>query len=244
MATAGQRRKTTRDADFTERYNNYNKPFVGSGSIGNPDLVAERSFSYEAGADYFGLKNVKIAATVFQQRFSQLIDFVTTPYAMMPRKVNLSPTGTYALAENIASVRNTGVETDVQYLLKMVKDRQLFATVGATWLHTESDRSTPSFYVSSHAKFLSNFTLQYTAKKFLVSANGLYKVRNPQMSTPIHATISKDYFVLNLQGQIFLYQNKVAVYAQLDNVFDKPYSDLLGSVMPGRWLMGGFKVAL
>jgi vitamin B12 transporter len=31
---------------------------------------------------------------------------------------------------------------------------------------------------------------------------------------------------------------------QVDNIFDKQYSDLLGSVMPKRWVMGGFKVML
>ncbi|HEX8676852.1 MAG TPA: TonB-dependent receptor, partial [Segetibacter sp.] len=95
-ASAG---KTVRDADFTERFNNYNKSFVASGSIGNPDLESEHSLSYEGGADFFGIKNMKIAATVFKQHFTQLIDYVPTPYDEMPRKTNLSPTGTYALAK-------------------------------------------------------------------------------------------------------------------------------------------------
>lgn len=43
----GSAGKTIREADFTERYNNYNKTFVVSGSIGNPALEAERSFSYD-----------------------------------------------------------------------------------------------------------------------------------------------------------------------------------------------------
>jgi iron complex outermembrane receptor protein len=70
--------------------------------IGNPDLVAERSFSYEAGADYFATGNLKISSTFFQRFHDDLIDYVTTPYADMPRKDNLSPTGTYALAKNIS----------------------------------------------------------------------------------------------------------------------------------------------
>jgi iron complex outermembrane receptor protein len=31
---------------------------------------------------------------------------------------------------------------------------------------------------------------------------------------------------------------------EADNVFDKNYADLLGSQMPGRWLMGGIKISL
>ena len=39
-ASAG---KSIRDADFTERYNNYNKALVTSGRIGNPDLIEQDS---------------------------------------------------------------------------------------------------------------------------------------------------------------------------------------------------------
>jgi iron complex outermembrane receptor protein len=240
----GSAGKTTRDADFTERFNNYNKTLVLSGSIGNPSLEAEQSFSYEAGADFFGIKNMKIATTFFQQHFTQLIDYVPTPYAQMPRKENLSPTGNYALARNIAEVQSTGVETDVQYNKEFENKQQLWVTFGLTWIDSKSDNATPSFYVSSHAKLLTNFNLQYTLGKFSFGINGLYKERKILSATPINANISKDYFVLNITGQVFAYKNKLSLFAQADNLFDKQYSDLLGSKMPGRWLMGGFKVSL
>jgi iron complex outermembrane receptor protein len=240
----GSAGRTTRDADFTERFNNYNKTFVASGSIGNPDLVSEKSFSYEAGADFFGIKNLKISSTFFQQYFTQLIDFVNTPYADMPRKDNLSPVGVYALAKNIAKVNSTGFETDIQFNKEFEHKQQLWATWGFTWIDSESDNATPSFYVSSHAKFLTNFNLRYAIDWFSISFNGLYKARNEQASLPINASISKDYFVLNAQMQASLYKNKLSVFTELDNVFDKKYSDLLGSQMPGRWFMGGFKIML
>jgi vitamin B12 transporter len=236
--------RTTRDADFTERFNNYNKSFVAGGSIGNPDLVSENSFSYEAGTDFFGLKNMKISTTFFKQHFTQLIDYVTTPYAAMPRKDNLSPTGTYALAQNIGKVNSTGVELDMQYNKKFQNNQQLWATFGFTWIDSKSNNSTPSFYLSSHAKYFTNFNLRYAVKRFSVSLNGLYKQRVPQSSTAINANISREYFVLNAQLQAFVYKNKASVFMQADNVFDKQYSDILGSQMPGRWLMGGFKVTL
>jgi iron complex outermembrane receptor protein len=121
-ASAG---KTIRDADFTERYNNYNKTFVPGGSIGNPDLVSEQSFSYETGVDYFANNIFKLSITAFQRRHTQLIDWVPTPYIEMPRKDNLSPTGIYALAKNIAKVNTTGIETDVQFGKSFGKSNQL-----------------------------------------------------------------------------------------------------------------------
>lgn len=240
----GSAGKTLRDADFTERFNNYNKSFIASGSIGNPDLVLERSISYEGGADFFGLKNMKIAATFFRQHFTQLIDYVPTTYDDMPRKTNLSPTGTYALAKNIAEVNSTGVETDIQYRKQFDNNQQIWATFGLTWIDSKSNNTTPSFYVSSHAKFLTNFNLRYTIHWFSISINGLYKERQAQTSAPINANLSKDYFLLNMQTQAYVYKNKLSLFTEVDNIFDKQYSDLLGSKMPGRWAMGGFKVIL
>lgn len=236
--------KTIRDADFTERFNNYNKTFVASGSIGNPDLVSERSFSYEAGADFFGIKNMKIASTLFRQQFTALIDYVPTPYADIPRKTNLSPTGTYALAKNIGRVNSSGIETDIQYNKQFDNKHQLFTTFGLTWIDSKSDNATPSFYVSSHAKFFTNFNVDYTIHWFSLSINGLYKERNERTSAPINATLSKNYFLMNAQARAFVYKNKLSIFAEVDNVFDKQYSDLLGSKMPGRWTLGGFKVSL
>jgi iron complex outermembrane receptor protein len=240
----GSAGKTIRDADFTERFNNYNKTLVTSGSIGNPDLESERSFSYETGADFFGLKNMKISATGFRQQFTHLIDYVPTPYAEMPRKVNLSPAGTYALTKNIARVNSTGIETDIQYAKQFDNKHQLWATFGMTWIDSKSNDSTPSFYVSSHAKFLSNFNIQYSIHWFSISFNGVYKQRNAQASIPINASLSKEYFVFNLQTQTYVYKNKLSVFGEVDNLFNKQYSDLLGSQMPGRWVMGGFKLLL
>jgi iron complex outermembrane receptor protein len=217
---------------------------VASGSIGNPDLVSERSFSYEAGADFFGLKNMKIAATVFRQNFTELIDYVITPYAEMPRKENLSPTGNYALAKNIAQVNSTGFETDVTYTKQFDKRHQLQATLVITCIDSKSKNAQPSFYISSHARLLTNFSILYHVRWLTLSLNGLYKQRNAQASTPINATLSRDYFVLNTQIQASVYKDKLRIFLQADNILNKTYSDLLGSQMPGRWLMGGFKLQL
>jgi iron complex outermembrane receptor protein len=111
----GSAGKTIREADFTERYNNYNKARVSSGSIGNPALIAERSISYEGGADLFLNNYFKFSATYFQRKQKDLIDYVPTPYSQIPRKENLVPTGNYAFAKNIARVTTKGFETDLQF---------------------------------------------------------------------------------------------------------------------------------
>ena len=239
----GSAGKTIRDADFTERYNNYNKAFVSSGSIGNPGLQPEHSFSYEAGADYFFKNHLKISGTFFQRYQKGVIDYVPTPYAEMPRKINLSPTGNYALAKNISSVNTKGFEAEVQYS-KQWNQQQLWATVGFTWLDDKSSSATPSFYISSHAKFLNTFNVVYSSKQFSISVNELYKKRKPQTSSASIAKISADYFVMNAKAEIFLVKKLFSAFFEADNIFNKSYADLLGSQMPGRWLMGGIKISL
>jgi vitamin B12 transporter len=241
----GSAGKTIRDADFTERFNNYNKTLVTSGRIGNPDLEAERSFSYETGVDFFVATNLKLSTTFFQRYHTKLIDYVTTPYSQMPRQENLSPAGMYALAKNISEVNTTGVETDIQLSKDFGAKQQLWATVGFVWLKSKSSDAVPSFYISSHAKYLTNFDIQYLNKWFSISVNGLYKERQPQsVASPAIAKVSKDYFVLNAKAEGFLIQNKFSAFVEVDNLFDKNYTDLLGSQMPGRWFMGGIKISL
>lgn len=240
-ASAG---KTIRDADFTERYNNYNKAFVAGGSIGNPDLVSERSVSYEGGADYFANKNFKLSLTAFQRRHTELIDWVPTSYADMPRKINLSPSGTYALAKNISKVNTTGAEADIQFNKPINNNNQFISTIGLVWLQSKSDNATPSFYISSHARFLSNLSIELLTKRFSVSSTAIYKNRKPQKAPAINAEVNENTFMMNLKLGVFLWHQKLSIFGEVDNLFDTASEDLLGSRLPGRWAMGGMKLTL
>jgi vitamin B12 transporter len=238
-ASAG---KTIRQADFTERFNNYNKALVTSGSIGNPELEPERSVSFEAGADIFAARQFRISATAFRRNQNNVIDYVNTPYSQMPRKTNLVPTGTYALATNIADVKTSGAEVDLQYLYVGQRQTQLSANLGLVLLHTSTSGAVQSFYISSHARFLANLDLVYTNKYFGVSVTGIYKNRKPQAASAIHATLNSDFFAMNSRIDVYFLKHHASLFAEVDNLFDDAVQDLLGSVLPGRWLMAGINV--
>ncbi|NIJ55289.1 TonB-dependent receptor plug domain-containing protein [Dyadobacter arcticus] len=244
----GSAGKTIRDADFTERFNNYNRTLVTGGNVGNPNLKAERSFSYEAGADWFLTKSntsqFKVSGTFFQRLQNDLIDYVTTPYAQMPRKDNLSKTGTFGLALNIAEVNTTGFELDIQSVKALTANQKLIFNAGFTWLDSKNNSQVTSFYVSSHAKFLTNFSAIYQISGFSLSLNGLYKKRATREASAIEATISKNYFILNAKAEYAFLNRTLAIFVQADNAFDVQYSDLLGSKMPGKWLMAGIRYNL
>ncbi len=231
--------KTFRHADFTERYNNYNKVLVTSGSIGDPNLAAERSLSYEAGADYFLNNVLKISSTVFRRNQNNVIDYVTTAYGNMPRKDNLIPGGTYALAENTASVNTTGFETDLQFRL-----HNIFGSFGLLWLDTKSSETNTSFYIASHARFMVNRSIVYITPLFSISMTWIYKHRASNMAPAINAPLSKDYFLLGTKAEVFLLKHKGGIFIEASNLLNTSYSDLLGAPMPGRWLSAGVKYHL
>lgn len=231
--------RTIRRADFTELYNNYHQSFVAGGSIGNPNLLPEHSWSYEAGADYFATAHLKLSATVFRRNEENVIDWVPTNYNAMPRKVNLSPAGAYALASNIPKLNTTGADASLQYEVQ-----HFFATAGLTWLHDHSSEDVPSFYISSHAKFLINFNFRYENDWGSISVNGLYKDRNPQVASAIIAPVASHYFVLNAMLTGWIIRKKLNTFIEADNLFNKSYADLLGAQMPGRWITGGVRLMI
>jgi len=230
-----------RDADFTERYNNYNKPLVTGGSVGNPGLRTERSWSYEAGADYRLHSRLKASAGVFRRSQRDLIDWTPTPYAQMPRKDNLVSGATYALATNLSSVRTGGFELDLRYEGRPDGEgrRRLMVMAGLLFLDSKAADGTPSFYISSHARALFNASVMYRVGDFDLNGSLVWKRRNAQQAAAIGADLSREYLLCNLRLRYTVRAMRGALFVQAYNLFDRRFSDLLGSQMPGRWLSAG-----
>ena len=232
--------RSIRSADFTERYNNYNKPVVANGNIGNPDLQTENSWSYETGADLL-LKHFKFSAAWFYRNQDDVIDWVTTPYAAMPRKENLRPTGKYALAKNIKQVNTSGLELEVNFRRQFNTTNQLYVNASATFLRSTSSDSIPSFYIISHAKTLLQQSIVYSFKNLSIGLTSIYKERSPNQALGIKAAITRNYWLVNAKVN-FRYKIMDAFVA-VNNIGNIDYSDLLGSKMPGSWTTAGLAVS-
>jgi len=167
---------------------------------------------------------------------------VRTPYADMPRKNNLVPTGTYALAKNIKEVKTSGIELEVNYRRSFNKDQQLYVNASATFMSSNSSDSVPSFYIISHAKTLLQQSVIYSYKKVNVALTSIYKVRNAQEAPGIKALITKNYWLVNAKVD---YRYKIATaFIAVNNIGNIQYSDLLGSKMPGSWTTVGLAIQL
>jgi vitamin B12 transporter len=235
--------RAIRGADFTERFNNFNKPIVTGGSIGNPNLGAENSWSYEAGFDYIPTNDLRITFSGFYRDQQDVIDFVPTPYEQMPRRDNLVPGRVYALAKNIKEVSTRGLEMDISYQHSFAEAHSLNFNAGITLLRSTTSDSVPSFYILSHANTLIQGNIVYNIKQFSVAVNGLYKKRNARQAPAINAEITPSYFVMNLRASYALYNGSMRFFLQTNNLFDEVYSDLLGSRMPRQWTSAGVTIS-
>jgi iron complex outermembrane receptor protein len=233
-----------RDADFTERYNNYNKTIVTSGSIGNPYLETEKSWSYELGLDYRLGSNFKWGTTLFYRDQKNLIDWTPTAYPMMPRQQNLVITGSYSLASNISAVKTSGIETDISFNKVWGEKYEISCNTGVVWLSSTSPDKTPSFYISSHAKFLWNEQIVFRANHLQLAVNSVYKLRNTQAASAINASLSENYFLVNSKFSYLTTKRKGNIFVEVSNLTNTKYSDLLGAIMPSRWICAGFQLNL
>lgn len=232
--------RAIRAADFTERFNNYNKAIVRGGSIGNADLLAERSWNYELGADV-RYKKWKLSATGFMRDQTRVIDFVPTPYTSIPRNSNLDTSSRfkYAYAQNVKTVQTKGLEISASYLHRWSADKSILISGAAQWLDSKTSDSVPSFYILSHAKFLLQNNLEIRLNNWEVSVQSLYKKRDASQATAINAVQGTDYFLVNARVQYHI--GNIGLYVAVQNVGNIQYSDLLGSRMPGRWTSAGFQ---
>jgi iron complex outermembrane receptor protein len=161
-------------------------------------------------------------------------------YTDIPLRPNLVPTGVYALASNIANVDTRGAELDLSGDHHWGKETKLRWNSGITVLKsTGKGNSLPSFYLSSHARLLWNSNMRISNKFGAVSMGTVYKKRNIQAANAINARISPEYFTVNLRIEKYLFKKKAGLMLQIDNLTDVAYSDLLGSIMPGRWMQFG-----
>jgi iron complex outermembrane receptor protein len=186
----------------------------------------------------------KWGAAVFFRDQNNLIDWTPTPYPMMPRQSNLIITGNYSLASNISSVQTKGIETDLTYNKKWGEDVELNISTGLVWLASTSPNKTPSFYISSHAKFLWNEQIVFRARQLQLSVNSVYKIRNAQTASAINAVLSTNYFLVNTKCAYLLKKRSSNVFVEITNVTNTTYSDLLGAIMPSRWIAAGFQLQL
>lgn len=238
-ASAG---RSIRAANYTERFVSYQLDNLTPGrNLGNPDLMAERSWSEELGMDIAITRSWQLRATGFLRQSDNLIDYVATNSAQIPNNQRLQPGSVYYFARNIAEVRTRGLELESWYRQALGQDDWLLWTLGYTYLNTSNAEEIVSTYISSHARHLINTNLTLHYQRWEAGLNGLHKQRNPAAAAGINARLAEAYTVWN--GRLaWRINSELAIHGMVHNLFNVEYADILGARMPGRWLMGGVKI--
>ena len=231
--------RSIRAANYTERYVSFNLPNLTPGrNLGNPNLLAERSWSQEVGFDYDFNDHWQFKATGFLRQAGNLIDYVETNETDIPNNGNLQAGADYFFAQNIAGVTTRGLETELWFRRPMGERGRVNASVGYAFLNTTNEEDIVSVYISSHARHLLTTNLLLQAGAWELGLNGLYKVRNERFAASIGSQLDPSYSLWNVRAG-YQVTPEFSLNLQVHNVLDADYQDILGAQMPGRWLMAG-----
>lgn len=233
--------RSIRQADFTERFTSYKLSNLTPGrNVGNPDLEAESSYNFDLGADVYLSENLQFSNTLFFRQSSNLIDYTLTNSDAISNLTNLQPNSDYLYAKNISESTTWGNEFGLKYT-QNIQNGQIAASLNYTYLNTSTPDSVVSKYIANHPIHNLNGSLNIRYAGLGLNIGGALITRNAEAVEAINAEIKDQYAILNLKLSYTIKEFPASVYVDVRNALDTRYQEILGSQMPGRWIMGGIR---
>lgn len=237
--------QAVREGDFTERYISSEIPNLTPGrNIGNPDLVPETSTTFDLGMDWTPQNNLLFSPTFFYRSSSNLIDYIPTNSNDIDNADNLQPDETYFYATNISETDVYGLEFLSSFVSTFSNNATLKTSTGYTYIKTTNDEGTISRYIANHPSHQISLGLLLNAGSVSVQSQSEFNIRSEQANELINAEVPDQYFITNLRIGYSPFGSKFQVYAQILNLTDTQYQEILGAPMPERWMLGGVKYNL
>ena len=186
-------------------------------NVGNPGLLPETAWNYEAGVDWYGNQGTRVSATWFQRRERNAIDWVKDEGSAVFQ------------ARNFQELDFNGFEVEVRQRFGRMHE----AWVGYTGL--EADRLLP---VNAISQYTFNFPLNNTVVGYrgtlvervvLKTQLGVYN-RTWQSSRGLWD------IALSWDGERF------SPFIQATNLADVSHEAFQGLRQPGRWVRGGLRI--
>lgn len=231
--------RAIRAADYTERFVSYLLEDLTPGrNIGNPDLKAEKSNTFDIGIDIFSDFKTNFSGTIFYRKSENLIDFSQRNSNTINNIETLQPNENYFYADNIAETRIVGLELATKKHFQLGNNSNLTANLGYTYIKSSAVEGVLSRYISNHPKSNINLILDLKMGPVLISSTSNFITRNEEINETIGAQIPPSYFVSNLKAS-YIMSNNFRFYIQGINITNTQYEELLGARMPGRWLSVG-----
>ena len=212
----GSAGKAFRIPSYTELY--YNDPVTK----GDPNLFHEETINFEAGINWtHNFFNSEI--TFFRKNGKNIIDWF-----------KLTSDETKWTVRNIAKVNTNGFEINFYSNPKIIfKDLPITKfSVGYTYL--DSDRKT--------SDFISRYALDYLRHQLIVTISNDFWLgikQNWAVRYENRVNFENQFLVdANFYRQI----NMFNLFIKATNIFNKSYSDINTAPLPGRWIIGRYKI--
>jgi outer membrane cobalamin receptor len=218
--------RAVRAPNYIERYFNTTLERPRGRSLGNPDLRAERAWTAEAGLDVFPHPALALHATAFHRTTTDLIDYA-----------KLSPADTVWLARNILDVQTTGLELDAEATPRLGRQRLRLA-LSYAWLDADLGDVADGVqykYALTNARHIVQANAAVTRGPVLLGLQALWKDRLTGAS----------YGVIDVRVgySLPLGRQRLALTAEVRNLFDTDYTEVFGAPMPGRWWLVGVRLS-
>ena len=107
----------------------------------------------------------------------------------------------------------------------------------------DTDYTLTSKYLANNSGDRFNYNVFLNWRKMKLNFNGILKIRDQDSELNINQTLSESYFTHNMKVDIKL-DNTISYSKELMNIFNTEYADILGAIMPKRWLIVGVKFNL
>jgi iron complex outermembrane receptor protein len=237
--------RALREGDFTERYVSHQIPNLTPGrNIGNPDLKPEESTSFDVGLDWSPNSHLFISPTLFYRSSANLIDYALTNANAITNADNLQPNKTYFYASNISESKVYGIEFITALTHKVGAHKILKTEAGYTYIKTNTPGNTTSRYIANHPSHQLHLNLALNMRRVSFHSQSQFNVRSEQAEALINAKVPHQYFLTNLKISYQPFDSGFRIYAEIQNVTDTHYQEILGAPLPGRWILGGVRYSL
>jgi len=234
-----------RGADYTERYISSQISNLSPGrNIGNPDLKAEKSTSYDVGLFVGDKSSLSFDLGAFYRDSKDLIDYVLTNESQIANASNLQAGEDYFYTMNVSESSAAGLESSIQSrlpLLDISEDKgggELLSTLTYTFQKTSHNGNEVSKYLANHPAHQLNLSSTLSYNNLGGGIQVQYIGRDPDAAQAINARLEKSYAVVNLNTSYTIIKG-LRAKARVQNLFNEQYQDILGSRMPSRWLSLG-----
>lgn len=236
--------RSIRTPDYTERYVSTGLAGILSAgrNLGNPDLLPEISWNYEAGTDIQLTQSISLNVTGYMRDSKNIIDYGFKKGSEITNNQNLDPTFDYLYAQNLAELQVKGVEFKISGFDISDKLKNFNWYVGGNILDITVADDVSSKYITNAAGLNFSAGLFYIMTDYLkIGTDAIYRKRDVTEDQSIEFGLTPEYFVMD--AKLTYSYNFVNFDLTVKNLFDKQYSDILGVQLPGRWIMLGVSIS-